>query len=561
MSTVERLSFANDLNPIHLSARRLRLASGLVLLFYVFTHLLNHSAGLVSVATAEAGRQVFIAFWRSPPVTVVFYGALLLHVGLTLHAVFERRSLLMSLSEVVRLALGFLIPFLLAGHFVATRLAHELYGVDDSYSRNVFLMWIGGSTLAQLSLVTVAWVHGCLGIHLAFRHRAEYRRWQPLFIALATLLPVLAGTAYLSMARELALRPDPPPRLEPAQAAQLGFVADLIINVTLVLLLATLLARWARNEWMRRTRALLRISYPGRTVAVPRGFSVLEASRANDIPHLSVCGGRARCSTCRIEVQAKPGNLPPPAADEQRTLARIGALPSVRLACQLRPRGDVQVRPLLSVKTAQRTFEPLGSAMEREVVVLFADLRRWTSMTEEHLPFDQVYVLDRYFEVVGDAVREAGGIPNQFVGDSVMALFGTDTDLATAARQALAAAASIEERMESLNDSLTHEFGRRLDFGIGIHAGMAAVGTVGYRETRTLTAVGDAVNTASRLQELTKHFGAHLVVSEEVLRHGGRGHEDLQPHDIDVRGRRGRLTVYALSSIPRECAENGKAAA
>jgi adenylate cyclase len=467
----------------------------------------------------------------------------------------------MTLSEVVRLALGFLIPFLLAGHFVATRLVHELYGVDDNYSRNVFLMWMGGSTLPQLTLVTVAWAHGCLGIHLAFRHRAEYRRWQPLFIALSTLLPALAATGYLSMARELVLRPDAPGGPEPAQAAQLAFVANLITGITLALLLATLLGRWVRNEWMRRTRALVRISYPGQTVAVPRGFSVLEASRANGIPHLSVCGGRARCSTCRIEVQAQPGDLPPPEPDEQRTLARIGALPAVRLACQLRPRGDLKVQPLLSVKTAQRTFEPLGSAMEREVVVLFADLRRWTSMTEEHLPFDQVYVLDRYFEVVGDAVREAGGIPNQFIGDSVMALFGTDTDLATAARQALAAAASIEQRMEALNDTLSHEFGRRLDFGIGIHAGMAAVGTVGYRETRTLTAVGDAVNTASRLQELTKHFGARLVVSAEVLRHGGREHGDLQPHDIDVRGRRGRLTVYALPSIPRECAETGKAAA
>jgi adenylate cyclase len=351
------------------------------------------------------------------------------------------------------------------------------------------------------------------------------------------------------------LLPEHPRRPDPAQAEQLGFAVDLIVNVTLGLLLGTLLARWARNEWMRRRRALLRIAYPDRTVLVPRGFSVLEASRENGIPHLSVCGGRARCSTCRIDVQAEPSALPPPAADEQRTLARIGALPSVRLACQLRPRGDVQVRPLLSVKTAQRVFEPLGSAMEREVVVLFADLRRWTGMSEEHLPFDLVYVLDRYFEVVGDAVREAGGIPNQFVGDSVMALFGTDTDITTAARQALAAAAGIEQRMDALNETLAHEFGRRLDFGIGIHAGMAAVGTVGYRETRTLTAVGDAVNTASRLQELTKHFGARLVVSEEVLRHGGRGQEDLQPHDIDVRGRRGRLTVYALPSIQRVCAQ------
>jgi adenylate cyclase len=295
---------------------------------------------------------------------------------------------------------------------------------------------------------------------------------------------------------------------------------------------------------------MVHIRYPDRIVDVPRGWSVLEASRANGIPHLSVCGGRSRCSTCRIDVEASDAPLPPPGIVEQRTLTRIAALPTVRLACQLRPAGDLQVRVLLGVRSGERAFEPLGAAMEREVVVLFTDLRRWTSLSEEELPFDLVYMLDRYFEVVGDAVREAGGIPNQFIGDSVMALFGTDTDVATASRQALAAAAGIAQRMDALNDTMQQEFGKRLEFGIGIHAGMAAVGTVGYRETRTLTAVGDAVNTASRLQELTKRFGTRLVLSEDVLRHAGRQAEECVAHDIDVRGRRGRLKVYATSAIP-----------
>jgi adenylate cyclase len=560
MSTLERLPSQTRLKSAHLSARRLRLASGLVLLFYVFTHLLNHSLGLVSLAAAEAGRQVFTGFWRSLPVSLVFYGAILLHFALALQAVWQRRSLRMSFTEMLRLVLGFLVPFLLATHFSQTRLVHELYGVDDTYRRNVTLMWTGGYSGWQMTLMTVAWMHGCLGIHFAFRHRAEYRQLQPVFVVAATLLAVLAATGYLSIARELATQPLYVDMVDMRQMAALQATADWITWSTLALLLATLLGRWARNAWSRRRRGLVRIRYPQRTVDVPRGWSVLEASRAHDIPHLSVCGGRARCSTCRIHVEESEAPLPPPSADEQRTLARIGALPSVRLACQLRPQGDLSVRPLLSVATGTRTFEPLGSAMEREVVVLFADLRRWTGLSEDQLPFDLVYVLDRYFEAVGDAVREAGGVPNQFIGDSVMALFGIDTDLATAARQALAAAARIEQSMEALNDTLVHEFGRRLDFGIGIHAGMAAVGTVGYRETRTLTAIGDAVNTASRLQELTKQYGARLVVSAEVLRHGGRPAEGLVPHEIDVRGRRGRLTVYALPSIPRECSETGAAA-
>ena len=522
----------------------------MVLMFYVGTHLLNHALGLVSLATAEAGRAVFVAFWRNPLVTTLFYGAIVLHFALALLALYERRSLLMPFTELLRVVLGFLVPFLLAGHFVQTRLVHALYGVDDNYRRNVSLMWAGGSSTGQMLLITVAWLHACLGVHFAFRHRVGYRKLQTSVIVAATLLPVLAANGYLAMARQLQSLPPYVERTTAAQAALLQSVAVAITAAALALLLAALLARWARNAWVRRTQGLLRIRYPDRTVEVPRGWSVLEASRANGIPHLSVCGGRARCSTCRIQVEASEAPLPAAGVDEQRTLARIAAPRGVRLACQLRPVGDVRVRLLLSVRAAERAFEPLGAAMEREVVVLFTDLRRWTNLSEEQLPFDLVYMLDRYFEVVGDAVREAGGIPNQFIGDSVMALFGTDTDVATASRQALEAAAGIALRMEALNETMQREFGKRLDFGIGIHAGMAAVGTVGYRETRTLTAVGDAVNTASRLQELTKHFGTRMVLSEDVLLHAGREAQECVAHDIDVRGRRGRLKVYATSAIP-----------
>ena len=234
------------MNSTHLSTRRLRLASGLVLLFYVFTHLLNHSLGLVSLAAAEAGRHVFIAFWRSLPVTAVFYGALLLHFGLALHALVQRRSLVMPASEAVRLVLGFLIPFLLAQHFSQTRVVHELYDIDDSYRRNVTAMWNGGSTLKQMLLITVAWLHGCLGIHLAFRHRAGYRQWQTTFVVLATVLAVLAATGYLAMARELSYEV---PWMDGLDASQMGVLqrtGELIAQVIPALAEMTLERNQAR---------------------------------------------------------------------------------------------------------------------------------------------------------------------------------------------------------------------------------------------------------------------------------------------------------------------------
>jgi adenylate cyclase len=536
------------LNPLHPRPRALRLASGLILLTYVTTHLTNHAVGLVSLAAAEAGREWFVAFWRNPLVTAAFYGALLLHFGLALQALYERHTLRMPGLEAARIALGFTIPLLLAFHMVQTRLSWELTGWNDTYRRVTASMLANGFSLRQLTMITVVWLHACFGLQLAFRHRPGWRRWQlPLVIA-ATLLPVLAFTGYLSMARQastLGLQSRPPT----AADTTLQIAVEVVFYTPLALLALTLAARWAQVAWARASGRVLRITYPAHVVDVPAGYSVLEASRAFGIPHMSVCGGRARCSTCRIEVVSSDAPLPPPNPDEAHTLARIGAPPGVRLACQLRPTAPLEVRPLAAVRGTMPAFEGWGPTAERDVVVLFADLRRWTGLSEHHLPFDLVYVLDQYFEAVGDAVREAGGIPNQFIGDSVMALFGLEADTVTAARQALVAAEAIERRMAAVNDSLAAEFRRPLDFGIGIHAGTAAVGTVGYRETRTLTAVGDAVNTASRLQELTKLLQARVVVSEEVLRRAGRTPDHWQRHDLEIRGRQGRLTVFALPTF------------
>src|SRR5207245_860822 len=137
------------------------------------------------------------------------------------------------------------------------------------------------------------------------------------------------------------------PRLCPAEPATLGR-AECTIHFSFAGALAlTLLARAGRRAYTRRWRAI-RIRYPGgREVLVPIGFSILEASRFAQLPHASVCGGRGRCSTCRVQILFGGDGIPAPSADELRVLERVGAPPGVRLACQARPTGDVAVRPLL----------------------------------------------------------------------------------------------------------------------------------------------------------------------------------------------------------------------
>ncbi|RYY81454.1 MAG: adenylate/guanylate cyclase domain-containing protein, partial [Comamonadaceae bacterium] len=467
------------------SQRDLRWVSGLILLGYVCSHLLNHALGLVSLQAAEAVLAVARAAWHSAVGTALLYGAAAVHMGLALAALWQRRSLRMPTLDALRVVLGLSLPLLLAGHLSAMRWGWQMHGLEGSYLRVVGGLWGTEGALFQVLMLVAAWSHGVLGLHLGLRMRAGYVRIFPALLALGVLLPVLAVLGFASMGREIAWTGVPAAAAN-AHGATLDRAADRWQQGYMVLLALGLGAWVLRALWTRRRRAgTLRLRYPGRDLQVPRGMSVLEASLAHGVPHLSLCGGRARCSTCRVRVRGDAAHLPPPQADEARTLARVRAPQGVRLACQLRPTGDIEVVPLMA-PTGRSPLQRLGR--ERDVAVLFVDLRRWSGLSERQWPFDLVYVLDRYFALVGAAVREAGGEPNQFIGDSVMAIFGLNCALPEACAQALEAARRIDRALNSWSRAFEAEFGQALDFGMGLHAGRAAVGEVGYLETTSFTA-------------------------------------------------------------------------
>jgi len=548
-----------------LTVRQLRLASGLVLFAYVASHLANHAAGIVSLEAAEALRKVFLVTWRTPVSTFLLYGALLVHFVLGLYAIYRRRTLAIPARELAQLTLGLAIPLLMLDHVKGTRVAFALYGQTDSYARVVWDLWRPAEGLRQVAMLGAVWTHGCLGLHFLLRYRAWYPRYRTPLLLLAIALPALALFGFWSIGRELALlsrdqawfaeHMAPLFTLTSPERGALKTIESAFEWAYGGVLGALVGAMVIRRVAERVGRTLVSVRYPGgRTVVVPRGFSVLEASRTGGIPHTSVCGGRGRCSTCRVRVLSAAGELPRPRTDEQRTLVRIGAPKDVRLACQLRPHGDLAVVPLVErargVRREDASEAPFG--VEREVAVLFIDLRGWTGRSEGYLPFDLVYVLNRYFETVGMAVRGNGGIANQFIGDAVMAIFGQEGDPRAACRQALSAALDISRGMARLNQGLERDGFKAFDFGIGIDAGPVVIGEFGYREVRTLSAAGNTVNTASRLQELTKEFHARLVLSATV---GGYAGVDLarisgvERASVQVRGRTSALEVFVVREM------------
>ena len=547
-----------------MKVRRTRLVTGLILLTYLATHLLNHALGLISLDAMETGRVWFLALWRNPMGTAALYTSLLTHFSLALWSLYRRRHLRIPLWEALQLTLGLSIPPLLSLHFVGTRMQHEWFGVEDSYSLLVLTLWHASpwDGLKQATLITVAWLHGSIGFHFWLRLRPWYRRLAPVFLGCALLLPVLGllGFTQAGHAVENLVARDPnwiaqvlqqanvPPR---SQRESLYRLDDVIVATYVLAVVLTLLARLARD--LRERRQLIRITYSdGREVAVPRGFSILEASRFAAIPHASVCGGRGRCSTCRIRVLDGSSKQPPPSAAEQKVLQRVGAPPNVRLACQLRPVENISVTPLVpaSANASDGYAQPSYLAgQERNIAVLFADLRTFTGIAEQKLPYDLVFLLNSYFETVGEAITADGGFVDKFIGDGVMALFGVESGPAEGCRQALAAATRMVEQVGTLSRALRAELVEPLKIGIGIHCGPAVVGRMGYGATIHLTAIGDTVNVASRLQDLTKEFACHLVVSEEVARQAGLNTVALARHEVTVRNRRETLAIFVVEDV------------
>jgi adenylate cyclase len=478
-------------------------------------------------------------------------------------ALWQRQTLRLRGSEYLQVVLGFLLPLLVARHVVGTRIADSFFGTDDLFYQLVLYNYFVGSPVngfLQLAALVVAWVHAMLGLHFWLRIRPWYARWREVALIGAVLVPVLSLLGTIEAGRQIiALNTDPAWRAAafaqmrlptPQIGATLERIGDGLIWFFAIAVAAVLLARMLRLAWRRR-QGVIRVSYPnGRFIDVIKGTSVLEASHLARIPHASICGGRGRCSTCRVRVRAAFPGLPPPSDDERRVLNRIGALPNVRLACMLRPSVEVQVTPLLPpLAHAQDGMTRVDFAQggERELAIMFADIRGFTALAEGRLPYDVVFILNRYFAAMGRAVESAGGRVDKFVGDGIMALFGVTEDVEAGCRAALAAARLMSLHLVELNEALRAELTEPLRIGIGIHAGPAIVGEMGYGSASSITAIGDSVNTASRLEGLAKEYGAELVVSDEVISRARFDLPGARRGEIEIRGKQEKLSVAVFA--------------
>jgi adenylate cyclase len=447
---------------------------------------------------------------------------------------------------------------LLAAHLGAVRLAGVLFDRPaPEYAGPLLTYWVARPYMiaVQFVLLTVAWTHGCIGLYFWLRLKPFFKWASPYLFAVAVLLPPLAmlgahhgAEEAIQLASQPQWRAEHVRPLPPAQRSVIDDVTLFYFPIGYLGLIGLVFAARAVRALRERRGGMITVTYPDRQVRVPKGMSVLEASLRFKVPHACVCGGRARCSTCRVRVVSDRGALPRPSGREAFVLTRVGARtdPAIRLACQLRPNSDLAVIPVLPTNIGAdfvRNRRRVNIGEERYIVSMFVDMRGSTKLAEARLPFDIVFLINRFLGAASQAVLEAGGQPNQFIGDGMLALFGLTVDPPAAGRQALAAAANVAANVAYMNHQFASELPEPIQFGIGIHGGDVIIGDIGFGDRTVFTAVGDAVNVAARLQDMTKALNCTIVVSEEVCQTAGIPADALTRTEVSVRGRDEPITV------------------
>jgi len=540
-----------------IGVRQVRLACGLVMFTYIFSHFFNHALGNISYAAMETWLSYHIWFWRIPVVNFALYAAATTHAGLGLWALYQRRHFRYTAAEITQLALGLSIPLLIASHLGAVRGSGLLFGREaPNYAAALLSYWVARPHMiaVQFVLMTVAWVHGCIGLYFWLRLKPFFKWASQYLLAVAVLLPPLAMLGAHQGAREVIRLASPQWRAEHVRGIPreeflfIERISLFYLPVGYIGLIGLVFAARGGRALRERRRGMITVTYPDRQVRVPKGLSVLEASLRFKVPHASVCGGRARCSTCRVRVISDRRVLPPPSGREAFVLARVGAGadPAIRLACQLRPQADVAVIPMLAPNIGAgfvRNRHRAHIGEERYIVAMFVDMRGSTKLAEARLPFDIVFLINRFLGAASQAVIDAGGQPNQYVGDGMLALFGLGVDPATACRQAISAAAHVAANVEYMNHQFAAELREPIQFGIGIHGGEAIIGDIGFRDHTVFTAIGDTVNVAARLQDMTKTLNCTIIVSEEICNTAGIAPDALTRIEVSIRGRDAPMTV------------------
>lgn len=522
--------------------QRSRTVSGVFLLTYAFLHFLNIAAGLVSADFMFQVQEFRRLLTGHLPGQILLFSALFTHFSLALWQVASRRTLRMSPAQALQLILGLLIPLQLIQHLIFTSYASSAYGLDDDMPSIILLMWNSPEIWQQYLLLLVVWVHGCIGLHMWLRITNWWSRLLPYMIGLAVLVPSLALAGLLTEGRRIwsvFIRPGNASVIRdsfnwPNNTAftRLYEIYDFGFWLFIALLSAAVLIFYLRR--FIRKRKSLQIRYEnGTQITIEHGLTLLEISQLNGLPHTSLCGGKGRCTTCRIEITKGLENLAPPSSAEARTLKAIKARDNVRLACQIRPTASLSIQRVYQAKGRRQVHSAQG--VEKTIAVLFLDIRGFTARSAGLLPYDIVFLLNRFFDAIVPEITNAGGTVDKYMGDGLLALFEMNSP-EQSAQAGITAAGNIGVALARFNMMLASEGEDPVRIGMGLHTGTVVLGEIGTTDNAPRTLIGSAVNAASRLEAKTKELGVELLISDSVVQAAGMVAPQAMLQDFSLRG-------------------------
>jgi adenylate cyclase len=536
------------------AATKARIASGLVLFAYAFLHFLNIGLGLIDPVWMDRMQEWRQFITRSTLGTIVLYGAFTVHIVFALVRLAARRSLRMPFGELAQSAIGLVIPILLIAHIVHTRAAHEIFQVQDDMGYIMVLLHGTWDGWKQSLLLLIVWGHGCAGLHFWLRGRAWWRRAVPTLVGIAVFVPAFALAGFLVEGRRVkAAFADP--EIRQALMTRFNFpqrdtfqslfsFTNTALIVFAAILGSVILYFIGRSLLARRRSVTIRYS-GGPEIAAAKGLTLLEMSRERGVPHASLCGGRGRCTTCRVIIEEGGEHLHPPSAGEAQSLKAVNAPAKTRLACQIRPTESTTVFRVFQADGRRKQRDHASQGEERALALLFLDMRGFTARTTGQLPYDVVFLLNRFFDAVVPGVTRNGGKVDKYLGDGFLALFET-SDAESSARAALQAIEAIAEALQGFNETLESEGQSPVAIGIGAHLGEVVLGEIGAAGLAPRTLIGDTVNTASRLEGVTKEHKVQAFVSAPLLQAAGHELPDHQMVALTLRGLSSPLSAFPI---------------
>jgi adenylate cyclase len=290
-----------------------------------------------------------------------------------------------------------------------------------------------------------------------------------------------------------------------------------------------------------------------KTINASPDDTILEAMLEAEINHTHVCGCNGGCSTCRVYIMDGLSNCLPRNENEKQVAVKLGFPQNIRLACQTKISGDITIkRPVvdeLDIEIVLTQFKD-GSGTklgkEKDLAILFTDIENYTQFAEAFPAYDVVHVLNRYYQTMNEIIVQHKGIISDVAGDGILALFASIEDSKNPVLDAINAVREMHKALIHFNEYLLQMYDRSFGIRAGINFGKAIVGNFDTGMMNKISAIGDTVNMASRIETANKDFGTQLLISQSAYEEIQGLVETDQVHRTKLKGKSGEYVLYGI---------------